>query len=124
MLRNVILGVITPLSMFAPFAAQAGDDGQFQDSPEHIKQWFKGLKSKRGTSCCSEADGHRTKYEVRGDTYWVPIEGKWYPIAPDIVVRNGGNPTEEGIVFYKLTWDDAEGGNRPMIFCFVPQDIY
>ena len=103
--------------------AHARDGGQFTDAPEQIKAWFKGLKSPKGTvPCCDEADGHLTNYLVRDGKYWVSIEGQWYEISPESVVRNSGNPTGEGVIFYYLMSDHENGGKRPVIFCFVPDD--
>ena len=100
--------------------ARARDDGRFQDAPEQIKTWFKSLKApKGGAPCCDVTDGHRTEYQVRGDTYWVPIDGKWYAIPPEIALRNSGNPTGEGVVFYYMM-----GGVAPIFICFVPNDSY
>jgi len=107
-----------------PLGVWARDAGQFTHMPQHLKNWFNGLTIPgRVISCCDEADGHRTEYEVRGDTYWVPIKGTWYAIPPDAVIRDSGNPTGEAIVFYHFIWHFESGGERPVIFCFVPNDV-
>jgi hypothetical protein len=117
-----LVGLIL-LSVEVPHGTQARESAQYEDASEHIKGWFKSLKSPKGAvPCCDEADGHRTEYVVRGNTYWVPIQGRWHPIPLDIVIRNSGNPTGEGVVFYYLMWDYESGGEGPVIFCFVPSD--
>lgn len=107
-----------------PLGVRARDVGQFTHAPQHLKDWFNGLKApKSGTLCCAEADGRRTEFVVRDGTYWVPIDGTWYAIPSDAVVRGSGNPTGEAIVFYYLMWDFESGGQRPVILCFVPNDF-
>jgi hypothetical protein len=115
--RMCVLGLVM-MSAFVEEEARARDRGQFKDTSEQIKGWFKSLRSPKGAvPCCDEADGHRTEYQVRGDRYWVPIEGKWYAIPPEIIVRDRGNPTGEGVVFYYMVGEVA-----PIFFCFVPDD--
>ena len=46
-------------------AARAYDRGQFEDVPDDIRAWFKGVRSPTGAFCCDISDGHRTIYEVR-----------------------------------------------------------
>ena len=65
-------------------AAPAVDNGQFEHVPPDIRAWFKSVIAPNGVPCCDISDGHRTSYDVRGGTYWVPIEGHGWrcPNAP------------------------------------------
>src|SRR5262249_41429682 len=65
-------------------AAIAMDRGQFANVPLEVREWFEHLRSPNGLLCCSYADGHRTGYDMRQGQYWIPIEGEWYPIPPEV----------------------------------------
>jgi hypothetical protein len=56
--------------------------GQYDDAPDHIRSWFKGVRNSSGGLCCDIADGNRTDYDVRAGAYWVPIDGVWWRV-PD-----------------------------------------
>lgn len=96
--------------------AGAADRGQFENVPEHIRSWFKAVRSPAGVPCCDIADGHRTIYDVRAGGYWVPIDGVWWPVPESAVVRDAGNPLGEAVVWYV-----SVRGNIT-IRCFVPAD--
>ena len=96
--------------------ASAVDRGQFEDVPDDIRAWFKGVRSPAGLPCCDIADGHRTIYDVRGGAYWVPIDGVWWRVPERAVVRNAGNPLGEAVVWYVSIRGNIE------IRCFVPAD--
>ena len=96
--------------------AFAVDRGQFENVPEHIRSWFKAVRSPTGVPCCDIADGHRTAYDVRGGAYWVPIEGEWMQVPDKAVVRDVGNPVGEAVVWY------VRHGGGIIINCFVPAD--
>jgi hypothetical protein len=109
---------------FACLEGAARDNGQFAGAAPHIREWFNSLRvPTTHAPCCGEADGHRTRYEVRDNIYWVPIEGVWYAIPPDTVIRSRGNPIGEGVVFYRMIGDSEGGEHRPAIICFVPNDV-
>jgi hypothetical protein len=93
----------------------AFDNGQYGDVPDHIRSWFRGVRSPHGVPCCDIADGHRTDYDMRTDGYWVPIRGEWRRVPPEAVVRNAGNPVGEAVVWYV-----QQGANTYYIRCFVP----
>ena len=114
-MTRIILAAAITLLMGAGFA-RAVDRGQFDDVPEDIRAWFKGVVSPSGVPCCDISDGHRTSYEVRGDGYWVPIEGLWWPVPARAVIRDRGNPVGEAVVWYVR----LHGGI--VINCFVPAD--
>ncbi len=61
-------------------AARAVDRGQFENVPNDIRTWFKGVRSPAGVPCCDISDGHRTEYDVRAGAYWVPIDGLWWQV--------------------------------------------
>jgi hypothetical protein len=54
-------------------AVAAMDRGQFANVPLEVREWFEHLRSPTGVSCCSYADGRRTRYDMRQGQYWVPI---------------------------------------------------
>jgi hypothetical protein len=95
----------------------AVDRGQFDNVPNDIRAWFNGVRSPGGIPCCDISDGHRTDYDVREGNYWVPIDGTWMQVADRAIVRNGGNPVGEAVVWYV-----RHGGNI-VISCFVPADV-
>lgn len=95
-------------------SAGAFDNGQYRDVPQHIRDWFKGVKSPGGVPCCDISDGHRTDYDMRDNQYWVPIDGQWMPVPPESVVYDSGNPVGSAVVWY------IKSGSTPHIRCFVP----
>ena len=102
--------------------AAAMDRGQFKDVPPEIRWWFENMRSPKGISCCSYADGHRTGYDIRQGQYWVPIEGEWYPVPPEAVIKTE-NPVVEAIVWYmsRITpGNDLPRSEWYSIICFVP----
>jgi hypothetical protein len=102
--------------------AAAMDRGQFQNVPPEIRAWFENMRSPKGISCCSYADGHRTGYDIRQGQYWVPIEGEWYPVPPEAVIKTE-NPVGEAIVWYlsrTTPESDLPRSEWYIIICFVP----
>jgi hypothetical protein len=73
--------------------------------------------------CCSYADGHRTGYDIGQGQYWVPIEGEWYPVPPEAVIKTE-NPVGEAIVWYLPNQAGPEeslpSNDWHRIICFVP----
>ena len=103
-------------------AAIAMDRGQFANVPPEVREWFEHLQSPKGVPCCSYADGHRTGYDTRQDQYWVPIEGEWYPVPPEAIIKTA-NPVGEAIVWYLSLYNDGtRTGPKYRILCFVPSD--
>jgi len=103
-------------------AAIAMDRGQFANVPLEVREWFEHLRSPNGVQCCSYADGHHTGYDTKQNQYWVPIEGEWYPVPPEAVIKTP-NPIGEAIVWYRSQYDeDNSSGPRYRILCFVPSD--
>jgi hypothetical protein len=97
-------------------AALAVDRGQFENVPDDIRAWFKGVRSPAGVPCCDISDGHRTEYDVRAGAYWVPINGLWWRVPEKAIIRNAGNPLGEAVVWYVSLRGNIE------IRCFVPAD--
>lgn len=97
-------------------AARAFDNGQYEHVPPDIRAWFKGVIAPNGVPCCDMSDGHRTSYDVRNGAYWVPIDGEWMEVPAHAVIREGGNPIGEAVVWY------VHHQNRIIISCFVPAD--
>ena len=63
--------------------------------------------------------------DMRQGQYWVPIEGEWYPVPPEAVIKTE-NPVGDAIVWYRPQYG-AEGiiSGKPRIewykiVCFVP----
>ena len=104
-------------------AAIAMDRGQFANVPLELREWFEHMRSPKGILCCSYADGHRTGYDIRQGQYWVPIEGQWYPVPPETVIKTE-NRVGEAIVWYLSLYNDEGTSTGPTyrILCFVPSD--
>jgi hypothetical protein len=106
-------------------ATTAMDRGQFANVPLEVREWFEHLRSPSGVLCCSYADGHRTGYDMRQGQFWVPIEGEWYPVPPETVVKTA-NPVGEAIVWYQNLSEYNDGvastDSKYRILCFVPSD--
>lgn len=116
-MRSGMRLVSLAMSMAIVPAAYAVDRGQFADVPEHIRNWFKSVVSPTGVPCCDMSDGHRTEYDVRGGSYWVPIDGVWTQIPDRAIIRDRGNPVGEAVVWYIRRSDGII-----IISCFVPAD--
>ena len=72
--------------------AHALDHGQFENVPDDIRAWFKGVRSPAGVPCCDISDGHRTEYDVRAGAYWVPINGLWWRVPEKAIIRKCRKP--------------------------------
>lgn len=49
--------------------ALAFDDGQYENVPTDVRNWFKGVIAPNGVPCCDISDGHRTEYDFREGAY-------------------------------------------------------
>ena len=91
-------------------------------------EWFKSLRQP-GTSmpCCSISDCRRVDYRIADDgTYEVRIEGAWYKVPDNIVLRQKGNPVGRAIACYTTifgytTLPGAPHEDQIEILCFVPE---
>jgi hypothetical protein len=108
----LVLGALILISGTAHALAH----GQFENVPDDIRAWFKGVRSPAGIPCCDISDGHRTEYDVRAGAYWVPINGLWWQVPEKAIIRNAGNPLGEAVVWYVSLRGNIE------IRCFVPAD--
>jgi len=109
------------IALIAGAVALAGDvhafdRGQYQNVPDDIRAWFKGVLSPSGVPCCDISDGHRTAYDLRAGAYWVPIDGLWWQVPERAVIRNQRNPVGEAVVWYVYLRGSI------VINCFVPAD--
>jgi hypothetical protein len=58
---------------------------------------------------------------MRQGQYWVPIEGEWYPVPPEAVVKTT-NPVGEAILWYVSTYAEVRTDPKYRVLCFVPSD--
>ena len=93
---------------------RAKDNGQFENVPDDVRKWFKSVISPKGIPCCDVSDGHRTDYDMREVSFWVPIEGDWMQVPESAVIRDAGNPVGEAVVWY------VRHRGAIIISCFVP----
>jgi hypothetical protein len=112
---SVIAAVATSVALALP------PPGTDLNSPVHF--WFEKQYNLRGERCCDVSDGHILEdkdVRTRAGGYEVQIEGKWYPIRPEVMrdpVRGGANPTGHPIVWYTRTITIKPG---LVISCFAP----
>lgn len=107
MIRLLVASLL--IAMIVPVLAR--DDGRYAQSP--LKGWFDSLKSKTGHGCCSVADGQETDYDIRGESYWAPIDGVWQPVPDEAVI------TEPNKVGHAMKWIMIEDGVKKFR-CFIP----
>ena len=115
-MRSITRALFVAALSSVAFGAAAFDNGQYNDVPANIRSWFKGVRSPHGIPCCDISDGHRTEYDVRGGSYWVPIEGQWMLVPERAVIRDRGNPVGQAVVWY------VHHRGEIIISCFVPAD--
>ena len=94
----LVLGTL----ILASGAVRAVDRGQFENVPDDIRAWFKGVRNPSGA--------------LREGGYWVPIDDAWWRVPEAAIVRNAGNPLGKAVVWYV-----SLRGNV-VIRCFVPAD--
>jgi hypothetical protein len=104
------------LMLFGAGPAVARDNGQWVNSPKHIRQWFQSLMQpdNPAQSCCGEGDAFEAdNWEIEEDGTIVAIitDGKGtVPNGTRIVVPDrkmkwdAGNPTGHGIIFLTSTY--------------------
>ena len=83
-------------------------------SPE-LRAWFNGVYNRKGIRCFEAADGYPVEYQMRsGDRF----KGEWYEVPDEAVVRQNGNPTGSGVVWFA----EVFGGRA--VRCIVPVAEY
>ena len=101
--------------------AAARDNGQWENQPTHLRQWFQRLMQPDNPvmSCCGEADAFEAdSFEVQDDQYVAIItngkgvipEGTKIPVPNNKLKWDDGNPTGHGIIFI---------GNAGQVYCYV-----
>src|SRR3974377_341732 len=110
------------LSTIFAGSAAAMDRNDLKNASPAIRDWFRSMTSPSGKLCCSEADGHRTHYEMRGNRYWVPINGQWHSVPPEAVIRGARSPFGDAGVWYRPGFDYEGAAGDWDIVCFVPSD--
>ena len=110
-MRGVVLLYVVLIGLALMMPATARDDGRYAASP--LKTWFDSLRSTKGF-CCSEADGRETEYDIRGDKYWVPINGTWIEVPDEAVL------TEPNRLGRPMVWLIPGTVGPASIRCFLP----
>jgi hypothetical protein len=101
--------------------AAARDNGQWENQPAYLRQWFQKLMQPDNPvmSCCGEADAFEAdSFEVRDDQYVAIItngkgvlpEGTRIPVPNNKMKWDEGNPTGHGIIFI---------GSAGQVYCYV-----
>jgi hypothetical protein len=119
MFRIIFRIVLALVALTLPAAAR--DNGQWENQPTHLRQWFQRLMQPDNPvmSCCGEADAFEAdSFEVQGDQYVAIItngkgvipEGTKIPVPNNKLKWDDGNPTGHGIIFI---------GNAGQVYCYV-----
>ena len=106
---------------YAVPSALARDNGQWENSPPHVRRWFQGLRQPDNprVSCCGEADAYEADiFEVDGGRYIAIItdgkgdipNGTKIPVPNHKMKWDEGNPTGHGIIFI---------GIQGQVYCYV-----
>lgn len=122
-----LLFVIVNVLTMTCVAVEARDDPEWENSPPHIRKWFRELMrpDNEHLTCCGEADGYEADmFEQYGGDYVAVITGQGPPSQYKPYVEPGtrivvpkekmkwdaGNPTGHGIIFM---------GTEQQVFCYV-----
>jgi hypothetical protein len=111
--------VVALVALTLPAAAR--DNGQWDNQPAYLRQWFQKLMQPDNPvmSCCGEADAFEAdSFEVRDDRYVAIItngkgvipEGTRIPVPNNKMKWDEGNPTGHGIIFI---------GSGGQVYCYV-----
>jgi hypothetical protein len=109
------------LFLLLALPAIARDQGQWDNRPIGVRQWFQGLMQPDNpyVSCCGEADAFEPDtFEVGGDQYVAVItdgkglipNGTRIPVPNQKLKWDSGNPTVHGIIFI---------GSGGQVYCYV-----
>src|SRR3954469_19130678 len=78
------MGMLSPRALLIPMVviaatAHAVDRGQFENVPDDIRAWFKGVRSPAGIPCCDISDG--ASHGVRGARGSLLSSNQWFVVA-------------------------------------------
>lgn len=104
----MLLALTIPASAF-------NQDGQYDDIPQHLRDWFKGQRSPHGVPCCDISDAHVVDEQTRPDGYWAFFEGEWRHIPPESIIYNSKNPNGRAVV-----WFVKQGADVFYVRCYTP----
>lgn len=128
--RALLAGVVVTLAALFSYNSEAqlgpGDFG-FHHHENH--DWYKDLTApKTGWSCCNGTsedssvvgDCRPTKAYKVGDTWMALIDGEWYPVPQDIIIKSDKNhePYQAHICASKSR--NAMG--VPYMYCFIEKE--
>jgi len=83
------------------------------------RTWFQSLRQPQtGLSCCSISDCRMTDYRGAQDGYEVLLEGRWFMVPAEKILRGIQNPTGRAVVCAS-TYRDANEQPVINILCFV-----
>ena len=110
----VVLGTAVPNAL-------ARNNGQWENSPPHIRRWFQELQQpdNPASSCCGEADAYEADlFEVDEGLYVAIItdgkgvipNGTKIPVPNQKLKWDAGNPTGHGIIFI---------GINGQVYCYI-----
>jgi hypothetical protein len=74
-------------------------------------------KTEKTATTAETTESRRTEgadFDMRGNRYWVPINGTWMPVPHEAVLTGVGNPVRDAVVWYSIY------GDQVIIRCFVP----
>jgi len=121
-LAEALIGLtVIGLTVWSTGRVIARDNGQWEDRPVAIREWFQSLMQPDHprVSCCGEADAFEADQFAAEDDHYVAVitDGKGVmPSGTRIPVPNSkmkwdqGNPTGHGIIFI---------GKEGQVYCYV-----
>ena len=125
---------------YAVPSALARDNGQWENSPPHVRRWFQGLRQPDNprVSCCGEADAYYADGVAVGADGTVfaiitderddgPLMRPHIPVGTRIRVpedknkdtRADPNPTNHTVIFVKWYGEEGDYGNWGVL-CYLP----
>jgi|tagenome__1003787_1003787.scaffolds.fasta_scaffold20232129_1 hypothetical protein len=120
LILRVALASLMVLVVASPMAS-ARDNGQWENSPPHVREWFQGLRQPYNprVSCCGEVDAYEADiFEVEGGRYVAVItdgkgeipNGTRVPVPNNKIKWDEGNSTGHGIIFI---------GIHGQVYCYI-----
>lgn len=94
-MKRFALALMMLVSPLSPAHAKDDGSGKYDYIPPTVRAWAKSMVSWQGVPCCEIADGTRTVFDIREGQYWIPIKekgGAYFPVPPEAVITNRGNP--------------------------------